>query len=407
MYLFIYNLCYCSLKFLLLLLSPILNKKTSDWINLRDDQSLFQYTPKTIQNKKIWIHASSGEIEYAKGLIRELKKSDKDIQIFVSYSSLSAPKLFKNIQNEVDCFFSLNWDTKKDNLKIINFLKPNLLIFSRTDFWPNLIYWADQSQIKLAAIAVYPKMNLFSRFILKNFCQKFNFVSCVDADHMPELQKILPQTYVTSIPDTRFDQVYYRLSQKTQIELPSNLKLITFGSTWPKDDKVLMKACPALFDKKYSIAWAPHDILHALDLKNQLCVLFPNKKIQLLNEYPGKQIDFDLLIINQIGFLADIYRFSKISFVGGSFVKKVHSVMEPLCANNFVIVGPHHQNSPEALKFKKKKFVKSVQNEDEFTEAVQDFELSENQKPQLKDFTEKHQGGSAKTLQMILNLLKN
>jgi 3-deoxy-D-manno-octulosonic-acid transferase len=58
-----------------------------------------------------------------------------------------------------------------------------------------------------------------------------------------------------------------------------------------------------------------------------------------------------VLIIDQVGYLAEAYCHANIAFVGGSFRKKVHSVMEPLAAGLPVIVGPYHQNNREALQF--------------------------------------------------------
>src|SRR5690606_3292113 len=62
--------------------------------------------------------------------------------------------------------------------------------------------------------------------------------------------------------------------------------------------------------------------------------------------------DEDVLLIDQVGILAEIYTWGNLAFVGGSFRTQVHSVMEPLAASLPVIVGPHHHNNREALTFK-------------------------------------------------------
>jgi 3-deoxy-D-manno-octulosonic-acid transferase len=58
-----------------------------------------------------------------------------------------------------------------------------------------------------------------------------------------------------------------------------------------------------------------------------------------------------VLILDQIGCLQEIYAWGDLAFVGGSFKDKVHSVMEPLAAGLPVMVGPHHNNNREALHF--------------------------------------------------------
>ncbi|AZZ36505.1 hypothetical protein CIK05_06785 [Bdellovibrio sp. qaytius] len=399
-----YNLLYNFLRFLVVVLSPILDKKTNAWIELRHNGEIFK-TSVSPNSKKLWIHASSGEIEYAKSFIREFKKSQPEAQIFVSYSSLSAPLLFKNIAGDVTQFFPLNWDITSDNDKLLDFIKPDLLIFSRTDYWPNLITQAHRKNIKLATIAANPTRSILSSFWLKFCCSGFKYMSCVEENQVKYLQKLLPYTKVEFIPDTRFDQVFHRLQQKSLVQLDASQKRITLGSTWPKDDEVIKPLAFKLINQGYSLVWAPHDIKHAPELLNDLKNRLPRKKIIKLADFNGSET-FDILIVDRIGVLADFYRFSKISFVGGSFVSKVHSVMEPLCAGNFVIVGPYFANNPEAIAFKKNKLVKSVKNQHQFLDAVDYFEKHEDQLIDLKLRTESKKGGSLKTVQAISEILK-
>lgn len=398
-----YNLIYGFLRFVLLLLSPILDKKTKAYLQLRNNQDIFTKSI-SLSGKRLWIHASSGEIEYAKSFIREFKKTYPQSQIFVSYSSLSAPNLFKNITTEVTEFFPLNWDITSDNQKLLNHIKPDILIFSRTDHWPNLITQARKFGIKLATIAANPSKSILSSFWLRFCCHEFNYFSCVEVDQVKCLNQILPNTKVEYIPDTRFDQVFYRLNQNALIQLDPHQKRITLGSTWPKDESVLKPVVNTLIEKGYSVVWAPHDIKHADELFSDLKKLLPNKSVVKLADLNGS---FDVLVVDRIGVLADFYRFSTLSFVGGSFVSRVHSVMEPLCAGNFVIVGPHYSNNPEAKAFKKLNLVKSVTNSQEFLSAVNYFEQNQNQLKELKLRTESKKGGSLKTVQAIVEILKS
>lgn len=399
-----YNLIYRILRFIIIIVSPLSSLKTKAWIELRFNQEIFQLS---VDSKalKIWIHASSGEIEYAKGFIRDFKKAHPQSQIFVSYSSLSAVSLFKNIANEVTAFFPLNWDITEDNTKLINFINPQIIIFSRTDFWPNLIHQAKNKDIKLAAIAVNPRVSFLSYLRLKLTCKSFDFISCVDFEQITFLKQALPQTEVRFIPDTRYDQVFFRLKQKSLVELNPNKKLITFGSTWPKDEEILSPVCKQLLEQNFSIVWAPHDPKNSQKLFESLAQNMPEKRIIKFTNF-NDQADFDILILDRVGLLADFYRFSKLSFVGGSFVSKVHSVMEPLCAGNFVIVGPYYQNNPEAVAFKKRKFVLSVRSVDEFLAAVQYFDDHTDKLSDLRLQTESLKGGSLKTLQAIEEILK-
>ena len=58
-----------------------------------------------------------------------------------------------------------------------------------------------------------------------------------------------------------------------------------------------------------------------------------------------------LLSVDTVGDLFSLYTWAQVAFVGGSFKARVHSVMEPLCAQVPVLVGPYFHNSAEAQKF--------------------------------------------------------
>ncbi len=62
-----------------------------------------------------------------------------------------------------------------------------------------------------------------------------------------------------------------------------------------------------------------------------------------------------ILIVDQVGILAELYTWADVGFIGGSFKKQVHSVMEALAAGLPVMVGPYHQNNREAFIFYQKK----------------------------------------------------
>lgn len=401
----VYNFTYNLARLLIIILKPLLNEKLKKWVDLRQQKIGFINIDR--DRPRLWIHAASGEIEYAKGVIREIKKIIPKAYVCVSYSSPSAESLFKNIQNDVDLFFPLGWDTTSCNTDLIKKISPDMILFSRTDFWPNLIFSAYSHKIPVIAISVNPKKTWLNLWWFQWVGKKMKWISCVHADQVTFLKEILPTTQVEFIPDTRFDQVFHRLQQASKIQLPHSQKLITFGSTWPKDEAVLFDVIEEIFQKNYAIIWAPHEPDSAPSLISGLIKKYPQKKIKKLSAFQTGEL-FDVLIIDQIGYLADCYRASKISFVGGSFQGKVHSVMEPLCAGNLVIVGPYHQNSPEALQFKKLGYVQSVHSPNEFIKALNLFEADQAEKiNQLKKMTLQHLGGSQLTAQRIIKILQN
>jgi 3-deoxy-D-manno-octulosonic-acid transferase len=346
----------------MLVLKPQLGTHLQNWLELRSKVS---DSSKNISGA-YWFHASSGEIEYGKSLIRRLKETSPKIKIVVTFSSPSAEKLFGNISGFVDEFIPVPWDQPKPLTQLFDRIQPSYLLFSRTDLWPEMIYQAKKRGVPLGIFSFNPKDNFFSRYLYKKLLKSFTFISCVDEFAAENLKPLLAGVPITGDGDTRFDQVFFRLSQEPKLTLTSYKHLAVFGSTWPQDEEVILNLLPWFKEQNIKLVLSPHDV-NDYNL-NRLRALVTAKNMSLLslseNLRSGKyEIEFttDVLLIDKIGYLADCYRFADFAFVGGSFKDKVHSVMEPLCCGLKVAVGPYFKNSPEAFKYLNR-FVFSARN---------------------------------------------
>jgi 3-deoxy-D-manno-octulosonic-acid transferase len=152
--------------------------------------------------------------------------------------------------------------------------------------------------------------------------------------------------------DTRFDQVIYRIQHLNEIQNLKNDKLtLCAGSTWPEDESVLIPSVSKfILNGQLRLIIAPHEPtdthIRAINLH------FSKLGIQCMkySEFAGEWKS-PVIIIDQIGVLAQLYTQCDFAFVGGAFKAKVHSVMEPLATGRHVLIGPHFNNSPEAIEF--------------------------------------------------------
>ena len=341
------------LKIIILTLNPVLDSKLKKWLDLRSQKinKIHKF------NNTYWFHASSGEIEYCKSIIRLIKVRHPKAQVVVTYSSPSAEKLFHNITHYVDQFIPLCWDQPNSVIKLIDYIQPTVLIFSKTDMWPELITQIKIRRIKIGIISFNPQFNFTNNFLNRLLLPKLDFISCIEPETKIKLSNITDLRKVSVDGDTRFDQVFYRLSQESKLKISTDAKVLVCGSTWREDEDVLLESFTRLIKKNIKIILSPHEVDRENILRIQKELIRYNLSFQILsNEIDINQISFDknIFIIDKIGYLADAYRKADIAFVGGSFKKKVHSVMEPLCCGLPVITGPHYQNNSEAVKYQKR-----------------------------------------------------
>lgn len=358
------RLLYPFAFFILQLFRPLLGKKAKQMV-LDKNEHFFEVKTQNAEwiasRRPFWIHAASGEIEYARPVIRELKNRFPDVPVIVTFSSPSAKKIIKSLA-DVDAWGSLPWDFEDDCLEFLDKWHPRCWLIARTDVWPVMASICRKKNIpSLLFSATFAenssRLSGVSAKVTTWALNELSEIHCVSDDDVQQLKRLPLQTPVYVRGDSRFDQVFYRLQHPKQIKQElrpqGNSAVLVAGSTWPEDEKVLLPAF-ATVKKNCKMILAPHEIHedHMKVLESELKARgLTYCKYSSATQWQAE----DVLIIDQVGILAEIYTWGSIAFVGGSFRKQVHSVMEPLAAGLPVVVGPFHHNNREALLFKAKK----------------------------------------------------
>lgn len=310
--------------------------------------------------RPIIVHASSGEIEYAKSLIRKIKQEFPQSSIIVTYFSPSAVKLIESIP-EINFFVPLPWDQAGQIKKLIEHFRPKLFLFARTDVWPELAYQLKKNQIPsvLFSATMDSKSSRFRGIgaILTRFSfSQLTEIFCVSEEDRLVCSRIgLSGSYpnIKVLGDTRWDQVLYRImnsNRKWPIQLTNDNYIWVAGSTWPEDEEQLFTAFVLwVSHPKCQLIIVPHEFSEDLFLR--LTKLFNEHGHKVKKWSSGGLFEEKVLVVDQVGWLAEIYPYSSLNFVGGSFKQKVHSVMEALIVGVPTIVGPYFQNNREASQF--------------------------------------------------------
>ncbi len=350
---FAYRMIYFVVVRMLLPLLHGVNDKVARGYQLRQPQNgklPWLATPKAL--RPLWIHCASGEFEYALPVIREIKKNNPLQKILVSYFTPTYAERMK-AEPLVDFVVPAPWDEPGVIKEFIDHHQPTALLFARTDLWFEMSRQCSLRKIPVIVFSMtfQKKINLMLQIFLRwrwQFVDHFWVVSETDA---AQLKKLLPQAQTEVAGDSRYDQCLYRLSQNKTLPFTiaqSPRKLIIAGSTWPEDEAVVIPAIKKTTDLRWIVV--PHENT-------------PTHLSQLEQKLNAQQIDFvrssrisawdgmQVLVVDQVGFLAELYGFADMSFVGGSFRKQVHSVMESLACGCLTFVGPFYKNNREAIEF--------------------------------------------------------
>lgn len=359
------------------------------------DRMRLRQTRRNLKSQPIWIHASSGEFEYAKSVIREFKQRHPQIPILVTYFSPSYKKQISQFPG-VDQAEPLPLDLPGPVNDFLRFYNPRLALFSRTDLWPEALRQTKGRKIpSLLFSCTRPPLKGFRKLsapFYGIFYSLLNDIYCVSAVDENNLHA-LTATPVKVSGDTRYDQVAFRLQQQRDFSSklkPSSVPRLIAGSTWPQDEAVLLPALADLMKtRELDVILVPHEPTpdHLQQLEKQLKDLgIGSTRLSQAQDWEGQSV----LLIDQMGILADLYPYADMAFIGGSFKAKVHSVMEALGAGLPVLVGPHHTNNREAVEFQtvplgEIKAVQCVMDQATTQKTVQNIlKISKNERGQIK-----------------------
>lgn len=93
--------------------------------------------------------------------------------------------------------------------------------------------------------------------------------------------------------------------------------------------------------------------------------------VMLFSEADEENVMYSkVLVIDCIGILSHLYRYGKISYIGGGFGSGIHNILEAATFGMPVIFGPKYHKFREAIDLIKAKGAFSISNESEFMNIV-------------------------------------
>ena len=351
---FFYRTFIAPILFLLALFLSLFQVKLR--LNLKARQKKHNFPSKT---KPLWFHCSSGEFEYAKPVIKAVKKQHPSTPILVTYFSVSYEKTIANFPF-VDMCCACPLDFPGPLHFFISHHQPQALLIARTDLWPEMLFQCQQKNIPTLVYSVRctQKFKWYKKFFYSWVLSWPHQIHCVSEKDKTLLESNIPKIKKKILPygDTRYDQVFERLQNPSPLKqtLFSSSSPFVFlcGSTWIEDEKELLHLTPLIKQNKLRLIIAPHEPTSSRLKK--LKKLFEDHKLKTICYSQAHTWPVDcVLVIDKLGLLAELYTKADMAFVGGSFKKSVHNVIEPLAAGVPCFVGPQHKNSREALEFQK------------------------------------------------------
>jgi 3-deoxy-D-manno-octulosonic-acid transferase len=385
-------------------IASLFNPKAKKWVVGR--RHFFENLPDVNEKNVVWFHcASLGEFEQGRPIIEAWKKKYPTDFVLITFFSPSGYEVRKNYeQSDFCCYLPL--DTPSNAKKFITHFHPKKAFFVKYEFWLNYIREAQVIDCELYSISTLLRKNhrffkwyggIFRRE-LKHFHHFF-----VQDENTRDLLNSISIEQVTIVGDTRYDRVYDRVLEKNTNPLLDQWINITdtvlvIGSSWKEDEELILPLLNKadLFDK---IILAPHEV--GSDSVNRIISLLglPYEKYTRAEKNEQITTAANVLILDCIGVLADVYQYGTIAYIGGAFRTGLHNILEPATFGLPVIFGPNHAKFPEAQQFIDAGIGKSVQTKDELQHAMESYTKNiEQEAPKVKAFIAANIGAREKIM---------
>ena len=371
--LFIYNLVVLFAAQILKLLA-IFSPKMKLFVEGR--KSVFSTLKDKIhpEDKVFWFHAASlGEYEQGLPVIEKVKEQFPHHKIVITFFSPSGYEVRKN--NAIaDVTVYLPLDSKANAKQFLDLVHPEKVFFIKYEFWPNYLYELKQRNIPTYLISgIFREKQVFFKWyggFYRNALKTFNYFFVQNEKSKTLLQSIgFTNSKVSG--DTRFDRVVAILEKDNFLDFieqfKNNQTTIVIGSSWPKDEELLVNFINQAADNvKFIIA--PHNIKSEQIQNLQQSITKSSVLFSKKNNIDVSKCN--VFIIDTIGILTKIYSYADIAYVGGGFGNPgVHNILEPATFGIPIVIGSNYSHFAEAIALVGLEGCISVKNQSELNEA--------------------------------------
>ncbi|MEN8928056.1 MAG: glycosyltransferase N-terminal domain-containing protein [Flavobacteriales bacterium] len=306
-----------------------------------------------------WFHcASLGEFEQARPLIEKIKKDKPQVSILLTFFSPSGYEIRKDYQfSDYVCYLPI--DTKKNAKQFLEIVNIEKAYFVKYEVWPNFF-----KEIKKQKIPFYLISATFrpGQIYFKNFGKWFlNLLKLPTQIFVQDKasKSLLGRHKIESIVagDTRYDKVMENAQKAVPISLIekfiSSKFTLLVGSSWEKEESLVSEFLKEK-TKEIIVIFAPHDVSDS-HVKGILKELGSEIKAKRFSEIT---IETDLenlqvLVIDNIGMLSNLYQYASAALVGGGFTNALHNILEPATFGIPVLYGDNNLKFPEAKQMAK------------------------------------------------------
>ncbi len=322
------------------------------------------------ERPRIWVHSVSvGEVLAARTLVAALEAALPEHDIVVSASTETGRDVAaKNFGTERT--FPCPLDYSGSVRKAMQSVKPDLIVLMELEIWPNMLLEAQRRGVPVAVVngrITEKSARGYCRFskLLKGSMERVGLYSVQTTVYAERFKAIgVPSERVKVLGNMKYDAVAsepvtaeVRAATRRRLGLAEDALVLVGGSTHPGEEKILLDLTKKLAGDypDLRLVLVPRHTNRAEDLCREITnsgwKLRRRSKMSAGSALLKSAQSYDqVLLVDTMGELADVYRAADIVFVGGSLIPHGgQNMMEPAGLGLPVLYGLHTENFTETV----------------------------------------------------------
>ena len=315
--------------------------------------------------ESIWIHAVSvGEALTARALATDLKARYPRLRLFLSTTTIAGQQVARRSLSNVDAVFYFPFDWTFIVRRTLRLVRPRLFIMMETEIWPNLLRECRRRGIRTVMIngrisnRSYPRYRMIRPFIRRVLADVDRF--CVQSEETARrlIDLGANPTQVTVTGSLKFDSLelpaataHGRPRERVLrfFQLAPSRTVVVAGSTLRGEEAAVLRAFARI---KASMPGAmailaprqPERFPEVERLARDAGFVTVRRSDLPIDAEPRA----DVVVLDTIGELAQLYQLATAVFVGGSLVDHGgHNILEPAIYGKPIVFGPSMHNFKE------------------------------------------------------------
>ena len=317
-------------------------------------------------DESIWIHAVSvGEVLTARALLQELRERYPRLRIFLSTTTITGHQVARNNLQYIDEVFYFPFDFAFIVRRTLRLVKPRIFIMMETELWPNLLRACRDAGVKTLLVngrissRSYPRYKLAKPFFRRVLAHVDRF--CMQSEE--SARRIIDigadPARVTVTGSLKFDSLERPGSAAVgdrghnrvlrYFRIPPDRPVVIAASTLKGEEEPLLEAFQHLRATRPTalLIIAPRKPERFDDVERLArragCSVGRRSELRV-----DAEPRHDIVVLDTIGELAQLFQVATVVFVGGSLVDAGgHNILEPAVFGKPIVFGPHMQNFAE------------------------------------------------------------